>query len=51
MQHYPAPVRKWIKAHGGLTRHMIFLKGAELAKMFPNNMVAIKVQPDAGQSV
>jgi hypothetical protein len=51
MQHYPAPVQQWIKAHGGLTRHMIFLKGAELAKMFSNNMVALKSQPDSGQSV
>jgi hypothetical protein len=32
---YPAPVRSWIRRHGGLTRRPIFLGGRELASMFP----------------
>ena len=32
---YPAPVRAWIKRHGGLTSKPIFLRGRELAAMFP----------------
>jgi hypothetical protein len=31
---YPAPVRAWIKRHGGLTSKPIFLRGRELAAMF-----------------
>ncbi|MGB3864035.1 MAG: hypothetical protein WBA29_00180 [Xanthobacteraceae bacterium] len=31
---YPPPVRRWIARHGGLTRHMIFLRGAQLAGMY-----------------
>ena len=30
---YPAPIRKWIRLHGGLTRAPIFLSGPELAGM------------------
>jgi hypothetical protein len=32
---YPAPIRNWIKLHGGLTRAPIFLSGRELAGMYP----------------
>ena len=32
---YPAPVRAWIERHGGLTSKPIFLRGRELAAMFP----------------
>jgi hypothetical protein len=32
---YPAPVRAWIKRHGGLTSKPILLRGRELAAMFP----------------
>jgi hypothetical protein len=32
---YPAPIRHWIKLHGGLTRTPIFLSGRELAGMYP----------------
>jgi hypothetical protein len=32
---YPADLQGWINAHGGLTPHMIFLKGPELAAMVP----------------
>ena len=32
---YPAPIRNWIKLHGGLTRAPIFLGGRELAGMYP----------------
>jgi hypothetical protein len=32
---YPAELQNWINAHGGLTPHMIFLKGPELEAMVP----------------
>jgi hypothetical protein len=32
---YPAPVQEWITRRGGLTPHMIFLQGRELAAMVP----------------
>jgi hypothetical protein len=32
---YPAPIRRWIKRHGGLTGSPIFLRGRELARMVP----------------
>jgi hypothetical protein len=31
---YPTPIRRWIARRGGLTRHMIFLHGAQLASMY-----------------
>ena len=31
---YPTPVRRWISARGGLTPHMIFLRGKELQSMY-----------------
>lgn len=31
---YPSAVRAWIKRRGGLTPHMIFLRGRELASMY-----------------
>jgi hypothetical protein len=34
-QNYPKPVRSWITRHGGLTRHMIFLRGSELTSLYP----------------
>jgi hypothetical protein len=35
MNIYPADLQGWINARGGLTPHMIFLKGPELAAMVP----------------
>jgi len=32
---YPGTVRHWIKRHGGLSRHMIYLQGRELAHIVP----------------
>jgi hypothetical protein len=32
---YPAPIRRWIARHGGLTRRPIFLSGRELAAFYP----------------
>ncbi len=32
---YPAPIRRWIRRHGGLTVRPIFLYGRELATMVP----------------
>jgi hypothetical protein len=31
---YPSQVRRWIAARGGLTPHMIFLRGKELQSMY-----------------
>jgi hypothetical protein len=31
---YPAPVRRWIADHGGLTSRLIYLKGGELRAMY-----------------
>jgi hypothetical protein len=31
---YPAPVRRWIRRHGGLKPRMIFLRGAQLTALF-----------------
>ena len=31
---YPMRVQRWIARHGGLTRHMIFLRGAQLQSMY-----------------
>ena len=31
---YPSPVKRWIMARGGLTPHMIFLRGKELQALF-----------------
>jgi hypothetical protein len=31
---YPSPVRRWIAARGGLTPHMIFLRGKQLMSMY-----------------
>jgi hypothetical protein len=35
MDNYPQQVRDWITRRGGLTPHMIFLSGRELASMYP----------------
>ncbi len=32
---YPAPIRDWIRRHGGLTQRPIFLRGRELAALYP----------------
>jgi hypothetical protein len=31
---YPAPVRRWITRRGGLTRHIMFLRGKPLQAMY-----------------
>ena len=31
---YPSPVKRWIQARGGLTPHMIFLRGKELQALY-----------------
>jgi hypothetical protein len=33
---YPAPVRAWIRRHGGLSRKLILLRGRELAAIYPS---------------
>ncbi len=33
---YPGNVRNWINQHGGLRAKIIYLRGPELAAMFPN---------------
>jgi hypothetical protein len=32
---YPAPVRKWIVRHGGLTSRLILLRGRDLTAIYP----------------
>jgi hypothetical protein len=32
---YPRPIRTWIMRHGGLTPHMIFLRGEALSSLYP----------------
>lgn len=32
---YPAPVRQWIVRRGGLTAHLLILRGRELRALFP----------------
>ena len=32
---YPVPVRNWIRRRGGLTEHMLVLRGRDLAAMYP----------------
>jgi len=34
MRLYPAQIRTWIGRHGGLTPHIIALRGHELAAMY-----------------
>src|ERR1700758_345263 len=34
-QAYPAGVRDWIRRHGGLTSHVLLLRGRELATLYP----------------
>jgi hypothetical protein len=34
MRAYPPPIRSWIERHGGLTRHIIALRGRELAALY-----------------
>lgn len=31
---YPSPVRRWIASRGGLTPHMLFLRGKQLQAMY-----------------
>jgi hypothetical protein len=33
---YPEPVQAWIERHGGLSRHLLLLKGEELTQMYPS---------------
>lgn len=35
LETYPAPVRNWISRRGGLTSHLLLLRGRELAAMYP----------------
>jgi hypothetical protein len=34
LQTYPAPVRDWIRRHGGLTSKLLLLRGRELAAIY-----------------
>jgi hypothetical protein len=36
LQAYPAPVRGWIRRRGGLTSHLLLLRGRELAAIYPS---------------
>jgi hypothetical protein len=55
MDVYPEDVRGWIGRHGGLTPHMIFLRGSELAAMVPAcgeaDMAAVARAPERPMGV
>ena len=34
MRYYPPAIRRWINAHGGLTPHLITLRGRQLAALY-----------------
>jgi hypothetical protein len=36
LQAYPGPVRGWIRRRGGLTSHLLLLRGRELAAIYPS---------------
>ena len=36
LEAYPAPVRSWIRRRGGLTSHLLLLRGRELAAIYPS---------------
>jgi hypothetical protein len=35
LEAYPAPVRNWIRRRGGLTSHLLLLRGRELNAIYP----------------
>ncbi|MEO6382720.1 MAG: hypothetical protein ABI146_01335 [Nitrobacter sp.] len=35
LEAYPAPVRDWIRRRGGLTSHLLLLRGRDLARIYP----------------
>jgi hypothetical protein len=35
LESYPIPVRDWIDRHGGLTSHLLVLRGRELTGFYP----------------
>jgi hypothetical protein len=36
LEAYPATVQGWIRRHGGLTSHLLLLRGRELAALYPS---------------
>jgi hypothetical protein len=36
LEAYPSPVRNWIRRRGGLTSHLLLLRGRELAAIYPS---------------
>ncbi len=37
LETYPPAIRRWISRHGGLRHRMMFLRGRELASMYPTS--------------
>lgn len=35
LEAYPPPVRHWIERHGGLSSHLLLLRGRQLAAIYP----------------
>ncbi|HVX79435.1 MAG TPA: hypothetical protein VHB49_25140 [Bradyrhizobium sp.] len=35
LQAYPAPIRRWIERRGGLSSHLLLLRGRQLAAIYP----------------
>ena len=43
-RNYPGPIRTWIIRHGGLTPHMIFLRGDALTALYPRCTAAERLK-------
>jgi len=43
-RNYPRPIRTWIIRHGGLTPHMIFLRGDALTALYPRCTAAERLK-------
>jgi hypothetical protein len=35
LEAYPPPIRRWIERHGGLSSHLLLLRGRQLAAIYP----------------
>ena len=49
---YPERIREWIRAHGGLHRQLIYLRGRQLAAMYPTCLPGLDRggQPERAQA-
>ena len=45
-EYYPANVRQWITSRGGLSQKMLYLRGSELAAMYPQCRMMADPKPN-----